>query len=191
MRRFPEVRIAKAVLSGRLAAAATAAPFVYGASTTTPLSRTLVGAMVGVSLVVLTGWGGHISLGQFAIVGTGAVTAGNLVTKLHSDLFVTLLVSGIVGGVVALLVGLPALRIRGLFLAVTTLAFAVALDSYFLNPTYFHDHIPSPIVRPDLWQRVPLERAPAMDFLCLAFLRGFAFLARGVRPAPARRGPIA
>src|SRR5581483_10540568 len=125
MRRLPEVRIAKAVLYGLLAVAAVAAPFVYGASTTTTLSLTLVWAMVGVSLVVLTGWGGHISLGQFAIVGTGAVTAANLVTKLHADLFVALLASGIVGGVVALLVGLPALRIRGLFLAVTTLAFAV------------------------------------------------------------------
>src|SRR2546421_12527140 len=127
MRRFPEVRIAKAVLSGRLAAAATAAPFVYGASTTTPLSRTLVGAMVGVSLVVLTGWGGHISLGQFAIVGTGAVTAANLVTKLHADLFVALLVSGVVGGGGALPVGLPGRRLRGLVLAGTPLALPRAL----------------------------------------------------------------
>src|SRR2546421_7936579 len=150
MRRFPEVRIAKAVLSGRLAAAATAAPFVYGASTTTPLSRTLVGAMVGVSLVVLTGWGGHISLGQFAIVGTGAIAAGNLVEHFDIDLFVTLLAAGVVGGAIALLVGLPALRIRGPFLAVTTLAFAVALDSYFLNPTYFSSVTPQSIARPVL-----------------------------------------
>ena len=191
MRRLPEVRIAKAVLYGLLAVAAVAAPFVYGASTTTTLSLTLVWAMVGVSLVVLTGWGGHISLGQFAIVGTGAVTAANLVTKLHADLFVALLASGIVGGVVALLVGLPALRIRGLFLAVTTLAFAVALDGYFLNPTYFHENIPESLVRPNLWQRFPLERARAMYFLCLAFLVLFVFLARGVRRSRAGRVLIA
>jgi branched-chain amino acid transport system permease protein len=140
---------------------------------------------------VLTGWGGHISLGQFAIVGVGAVTAGNMVNKLDADLFVSLLVAGVVGGVVALLLGLPALRIRGLFLAVTTLAFAVALDSYFLNPTYFNEWIPSPIVRPDLWQRFPLERARAMYFLCLSFLVLFGFLARGVRRARAGRVLIA
>jgi branched-chain amino acid transport system permease protein len=191
LRRLPEVRIARGVLYGLLAVAAVAAPFVYGPSTTTLLSLTLVWAMVGVSLVVLTGWGGHISLGQFAIVGTGAVTAGNLVTKLHTDLFVALLVSGIVGGVVALLVGLPALRIRGLFLAVTTLAFAVALDSYFLNPTYFHNYIPESLIRPDLWQRFPLERARTMYFLCLSFLVVFVFLARGVRRARAGRVLIA
>jgi branched-chain amino acid transport system permease protein len=147
--------------------------------------------MVGVSLVVLTGWGGHISLGQFAIVGTGAVAAGNLVTRLHADLFVALLVSGLVGGVVALLVGLPALRIRGLFLAVTTLAFAVALDSYFLNPTYFDYWIPESLVRPNLWQRFPLERARTMYFICLGFLVLFVFLARGVRRARAGRVLIA
>ena len=191
LRRLPEVRGVKAGLYTLLAVAAVAAPFVYGPSTTTTLSLTLVWAMVGISLVVLTGWGGHISLGQFAIVGVGAVTAANLVTKLHADLFVALLVSAVVGGVVALLVGLPALRIRGLFLAVTTLAFAVALDGYFLNPTYFHRYIPESLVRPDLWQRFPLERARAMYFLCLSFLVLFVFLARGVRRARAGRVLIA
>ena len=191
LRRLPEVRIVKGVLYVLVAVAAVAAPFVFGSSATTTLSLTLVWAMVGVSLVVLTGWGGHISLGQFAIVGVGAVTAGNMVNKLDADLFVSLLVAGIVGGVVALLLGLPALRIRGLFLAVTTLAFAVALDSYFLNPTYFNEWIPSPIVRPDLWQRFPLEKARTMYFLCLAFLVLFAFLARGVRRARAGRVLIA
>ena len=191
LRHLPEVRIAKGLFYGVLAVAAVVAPFVFGSSATTTLSLTLVWAMVAVSLVVLTGWGGHISLGQFAIVGVGAVTAGNMVNKLHADLFVALLVAGITGGVVALLLGLPALRIRGLFLAVTTLAFAVALDSYFLNPTYFNQWIPSPIVRPDLWQRFPLERARAMYFLCLAFLVVFAFLARGVRRARAGRVLIA
>ena len=191
LRRLPEVRAVRGVLYALLAVAAVAAPFVYGPSTTTTLSLTLVWGMVGVSLVVLTGWGGHISLGQFAIVGTGAVTAANLVTKLDADLFVALLVSAVVGGVVALLVGLPALRIRGLFLAVTTLAFAVALDSYFLNPTYFNEWIPGVLARPNLWQRFPLENARTMYFLCLAFLVLFVFLARGVRRARAGRVLIA
>jgi branched-chain amino acid transport system permease protein len=191
LRRLPEVRAARWFLYAVLAAAALAAPYVYGPSTTTTLSLTLVWAMVGVSLVVLAGWGGHISLGQFAIVGTGAVAAGNLVTKLHSDLFVALLVSGLVGGVVALLLGLPALRIRGLFLAVTTLAFAVALDSYFLNPTYFNNWIPGVLSRPNLGQRFPLDNARTMYFICLAFLVLFIFLARGVRQARAGRVLIA
>src|SRR5205823_4688108 len=85
------------------------------------------------------------------------------------------------GGVTALLVGLPALRIRGLFLAVTTLAFAIALDSYFLNPTYFSRWIPDALARPILWQRFPLEHARTMYYLCLAVLGLFVLAARGVR----------
>lgn len=191
LRRLPEIRIARGVLYAGLAVVAVAAPYIYGPSTTTTLSLTLVWAMVGVSLVVLTGWGGHISLGQFAIVGTGAVVAANMVDRLDADLFVALLVSGLTGAGIALLIGLPALRIRGLFLAVTTLAFAVALDSYFLNPTYFDYWIPESLVRPDLWQRFPLEGARAMYYLCLAFLVLFVFLARGVRRSRAGRVLIA
>ncbi len=47
--------------------------------------------MTGVSLVILTGWGGHISLGQFGFVGVGAVVVGNLVDD-RVDLFLSLLV---------------------------------------------------------------------------------------------------
>ena len=49
--------------------------------------------MAGVSLVILTGWGGHISLGQFAFVGIGAVVAGNLV-EARVDLFFALIAAG-------------------------------------------------------------------------------------------------
>src|SRR5581483_6794505 len=150
LRRLPEVRGVKAGLYTLLAVAAVAAPFVYGPSTTTTLSLTLVWAMVGISLVVLTGWGGHISLGQFAIVGVGAVTAANRVTKLHADLFVALLVSAVVGGVVALLVGPPRLRDRGLLPGVASPALPVGPDGFFLTPTYFHRYIPESLVRPHL-----------------------------------------
>ncbi|MGH9038232.1 MAG: ABC transporter permease [Acidimicrobiia bacterium] len=181
LRRLPEVRFLRAGLVVAGLAAALLAPFVYGPSTTTLLALGLVWGMVGISLVVLTGWGGHISLGQFAIVGVGAVAAGNLVSRWDIDYFVAILAGGVVGGVIALLVGLPALRIRGLFLAVTTLAFAIALDSYFLNPTYFDAWIPQNLDRGVLWQRFPLENARTMYFLCLTFLGLFVLAARGVR----------
>ncbi|MGH9005664.1 MAG: ABC transporter permease subunit, partial [Acidimicrobiia bacterium] len=157
LRGLPEVRWVRGALVGLGVAAALLAPFVYGPSTTTLLALGLVWGMVGISLVVLTGWGGHISLGQFAIVGVGAVAAGNLVSRWDVDYFVAIVAGGVVGGIIALLVGLPALRIRGLFLAVTTLAFAIALDSYFLNPTYFDAWIPQNLNRGVLWQRFPLE----------------------------------
>ncbi len=145
------------------------------------LSVAAVWGMVAISLVVLTGWGGNISLGQFAIVGVGALVAGNIATRWSLDLFVILLISGVSGAVIALLVGLPALRIKGLFLAVSTLAFAVALDSYFLNPNNLPGFVPGGITRPVLWRRFDLENQLTMYYLCLAFLIFTILAAMGVR----------
>jgi branched-chain amino acid transport system permease protein len=155
------------------------------------MSVALVWGIVAISLVVLTGWGGNISLGQFAFVGVGAIVTGNLVVKLNLDLFVCFIIAGAAGAVIALLVGLPALRIRGLFLAVTTLAFAVALDSYFLNPVHFSNWIPQEVDRPVLWRRFPLESERAMYFLCLAFLVLTIAVALGVRRSRGGRALLA
>lgn len=94
-------------------------------------------AMVGISLVVLTGWAGQISLGQFAISGIGAAVAGGLVANHGWDFFGAVFTAGIVGALAALVIGLPALRIQGLFLAVTTLAFAFTVQNFVLQRQYF------------------------------------------------------
>jgi ABC-type branched-subunit amino acid transport system ATPase component/ABC-type branched-subunit amino acid transport system permease subunit len=109
---------------------------------------TAVYALVALSLVVLTGWTGQISLGQFAIVGVGAVAAGNLLAEARADLFLALLGAAAAGLVTSVALGLPALRVRGLFLPVTTLALAVSMSSYFLNPTYVKTGIPAQVGRP-------------------------------------------
>jgi ABC-type branched-subunit amino acid transport system ATPase component/ABC-type branched-subunit amino acid transport system permease subunit len=86
-------------------------------------------AVVGLSLTLLTGWAGQISLGHFALLGVGAYSADEALR--HGwGLPLVLLFSGLVTALVALPVGLPALRYRGLFLAVTTLAFAVVAPSW-------------------------------------------------------------
>ncbi len=94
----------------------------------------LLYAIIGLSVVVLTGWGGQLSLGQFALAGIGAFVTGALVER--GVPFPIAVLEAVVAGVVAsLVIGLPALRVRGLFLAVTTLAFAVAAREYvFTNP---------------------------------------------------------
>jgi ABC-type branched-subunit amino acid transport system ATPase component/ABC-type branched-subunit amino acid transport system permease subunit len=93
-------------------------------------------AMVAVSLTVLTGWAGQLSLGQFALVGLGGVTTYALFE--HRLQFpVAVLVGAVVAAVTAAVVGLPALRMRGLFLAVSTLALAVAAP-WLLDRPIFH-----------------------------------------------------
>ena len=85
-------------------------------------------AIAGLSLNVLTGYAGQISLGQYAFVGVGAFTTG-IVTGVH-DLrlpwLAGLAAGAVLGGAIAFLVGLPALRLRGLYLAVVTLGVAYA-----------------------------------------------------------------
>ena len=171
---------------------AAGAPVAFGPSAVNLMSVAAVWCAVAVSLTLLTGWAGHISLGQFALVGCGAVVAGNIVEHTHVDLFVALLVSGAAAGFVAIVLGLPAFRIGGPFLAVTTLAFAVAFDSYFLNPTYFSGWIPQDIgARPVLWQRFPLEHETAMYELSLGLLACTVFVAVCLRRARAGRVLIA
>jgi ABC-type branched-subunit amino acid transport system ATPase component/ABC-type branched-subunit amino acid transport system permease subunit len=175
------VRVARVAGMVALVAAMALGPLLVGEGTAYSLSIMAIWALVAVSLVVLTGWGGQISLGQFALVGVGAIVAGNLVSRWNVDLFVTLAVAAAAGSVAALLLGVPALRIRGPFLAVVTLAFAVVLDGYVLNPNVFPSLIPQDVDRPLLWARVDLEDERAMLWLSLAVLALGVVLARGVR----------
>jgi branched-chain amino acid transport system permease protein len=85
-------------------------------------------AIAGLSLNVLLGYAGQISLGQFAFVGVGAFTTGIVtgVSDLRLPWMVALVASAGMGALLAFLVGLPALRLRGLYLAVVTISVAYA-----------------------------------------------------------------
>ena len=99
-------------------------------------SRMLLFALVALSLTVLTGWAGQLSLGQFGFVGLGAFTTAALHVA-GVPFGVGVLIGGAVGIVAAIVIGLPALRINGLFLAVTTLAFAIATQNWLLSRSLF------------------------------------------------------
>ena len=83
----------------------------------------LVYALLGVGLTMLIGWAGQVSLGHFAIVGLAAYLAARWGP--HWSLPAIFLVAGLIGAAVMVLIGLPALRVGGLALAVTTTGFAV------------------------------------------------------------------
>jgi branched-chain amino acid transport system permease protein len=153
-----------------------------------PVSRlSLVGvilifAIVGISLVVLMGWAGQISLGQMAFVGVGAAVGGALTQRLGVDMLLALIGAGVVGAVVAILIGLPALRIRGLFLAITTLAFALATADFFLNRDFFGWWLPSGLVeRPPLLGIVDVSSEVAYYHLVVAGFLCAIVVAGGIR----------
>ena len=104
-------------------------PLVLDSGQRVLMSSMLLFAVMGLSLVVLVGMGGQVSLGQFTFVGIGALV-GSRLTALGYPPWIALLYAMTAAGLVAVIVGLPALRTGGLFLAVSTLAMAVAAEAW-------------------------------------------------------------
>ena len=92
-------------------------------------------AIVGLSVGVVTGMAGQLSLGQFAFAGIGAAVSVQ-VTDLASNFWVGLAAGCAAAGLASALVGIPALRLRGLALAVVTLSFALATTQFLLRQSW-------------------------------------------------------
>ena len=73
-------------------------------------------------LMLLTGYAGLISLGHAGLMAAGAFTVGILFRETNAPFWITLPAAALVGGVLGVIFGLPSLRLRGLYLAVSTLA---------------------------------------------------------------------
>ncbi len=147
--------------------------------------------MVVVSLVVLTGWAGQLSLGQWAFVAIGAVVGAKLTQELGADLLLATLGAGMAGAVASLAVGLPALRLRGMYLAVTSLAFVVAVTTYLLNPRFF-DWLPQGRVqRNPLLGRIDWSSSFAMYHVSLVALLVTFVAVTGIRNSRTGRVLIA
>jgi ABC-type branched-subunit amino acid transport system permease subunit len=187
----PEIRRAGAALWAAGALALAWLTVTAASSTLVLVAFALVWALVGLSLVVLTGWGGAVSLGQFAIVGVGAMTAGNLLVRWNVDVFAALAAAAVAGALASAIIGVPALRIPGFGLAVATIAFAVALDSYFLNPVNFPGFVPSQVVRPLLWKRFDLNDERVLVLLCAGGLLAGLAVVRALRRSRPGRNVIA
>ncbi|HVF52569.1 MAG TPA: branched-chain amino acid ABC transporter ATP-binding protein/permease [Actinomycetota bacterium] len=85
-------------------------------------------ALMALSLNVLLGYAGQISLGHGAFLGVGAFASGLLTIKLQLPVMLGLAGAAVCGALFALLLGGPALRLRGLYLAITTIAFAFMME---------------------------------------------------------------
>ncbi len=105
----------------------------FGINTVTAVTTQAVAAIIMLSLVLLTGYAGQISLGQYAVAGAAAVYATKLVTAWHWP-FLPALILGMVGaGATGVVIGLPALRTRGVSLAVVTLGLGYVIESAVLT----------------------------------------------------------
>lgn len=179
--RLPEVRWTRRLLGGGCAAAALVAPHLLPVDASLKASALLIYAILAMSLVVLTGWAGQVSLGQVAFFAVGAATAAKLTTTWSVDLTVGVVAAGLVGAVLAVLVGLPALRFGGFYLAVTTFAFSLATTSYLLDRAYF-DWIPAERVpRLPLLGRIDIDSPTRIYYVMLVALMLVLVGLRGIR----------
>lgn len=161
-------------------------PWVLSPSQSSVAALTVIYALVGLSLLIVTGWAGHISLGQFGVAAVGAYAA----VVLKAPFLIALPMGALAGALAAVVVGIPALRIRGLHLAVMTLAFSTTVPIVLLGPSYLGRYLPDSLRRPSALG-VDLDDQRTFYYVCLAVL-ALAFTAvLGLRRGTFARGLIA
>lgn len=101
------------------------------------LERGMQNALVVLSLVILLGYTGQLSLGQSGLVAVGAYTYGILCVNYGVSPWVSLAIAPLVSGLVGLLLGVPSFKLTGPFLAVSTIAFSEIVRILILNNEKF------------------------------------------------------
>jgi branched-chain amino acid transport system permease protein len=128
----------------------------------------IVGAL---GLNILVGYTGQVSIGHGAFMSVGAYTAANLAVRLGSPWPVNLLAGGLMAALVGAIVGIPSLRIKGLYLAIATLAGQVIIEWIINHVTFISGGVQASIEvpRPRLGAMV-LGSPRAMYFFLLVFV---------------------
>jgi ABC-type branched-subunit amino acid transport system permease subunit len=171
-------RVGRAGVTGVVVVAALL-PLVISVDHAFLMSQICIYGVIALSLTVLTGWAGQVSLGQFALVAVGADMAAHLGASV--PLVLMLPFAGAVTAVVSVLVGLTALRIRGLYLAVSTLGFALFMQTSVLATSCWT----MPLVHKTICSGLPnpqstLISRPSLFGLNLGSERAFAWFSLGV-----------
>ncbi|MFZ1994866.1 MAG: ABC transporter permease, partial [Solirubrobacteraceae bacterium] len=126
------------------------------------LINTLIGTVMALSLVVLTGFVGQISVVQLSLAGVSGFTISHLAVNAGIGFPFALIIGTGAALVLGMITAISALRVRGVSLAVVTLAAAVAIENFgFTNPTWGGGQTGSPVPEPHL---LGLDLGPAAHF---------------------------
>jgi branched-chain amino acid transport system permease protein len=112
-------------------------PLVLDATWNATLSLALIYALMGLSVVVLTGFVGQLSLMPASFVGIGAYAAGRLTTGLDTPFWGAAPLAAALVVPFALVIGMIALRLKGLYLAIMTLVFANVVEQFLFKQEWF------------------------------------------------------
>lgn len=114
-----------------------AAPFVLSGADLRAAHRFVALAVIFLSIVVITGFSGHLTLGQASIAGLGAFASARFANAFDLPVLVAMVPGAGVALLAGLAAGFPALRRRGLFLGLTTLGLALIIDRFVFNEQLF------------------------------------------------------
>ena len=153
--RVPWLRVVVGVV---VTAIALYLPFNNPAETNQVFSQVLYLAIAAMGLNLLTGFNGQVSIGHGAFFGVGAFTTAILVVDHGWMIEATIPVAAVIAAVVGVLVGFPALRVKGLYLALITLGLAV------LFPSVVKKYVEGPGGVPLLDHRPSSRHVPALRF---------------------------
>ncbi len=143
----------------------------------------LILSLAAIGLNILVGYCGQISLGTGAFMAVGAYAAYNFVVRIPElNLVVAMLLGGVCATLFGVAFGIPSLRIRGLYLAVATLAAQFFTDWMFLRISWFTNDSPSGSVSVSTLEMFGwVIDSPAKKYLfCLSFVVVFAVLAKNL-----------
>jgi branched-chain amino acid transport system permease protein len=174
-----------------LVAALIAAPYLlnsYALSFLTIILITTVGAL---GLNILTGYTGLISLGHVGFLVTGAYAYAVLVSRYGLPPLVGFLGAGIIPALASLVVGAPSLRLKGLYLAITTLAFSFLINTVILEArTVTNGARGIAVQRPEIFG-VSFDSDAAFTQLCLGFAILTLFATLNIRRSRVGRAFVA
>jgi branched-chain amino acid transport system permease protein len=103
-------------------------PLTFGEYYISILNLCLIACVGALGLNILVGYTGQISIGHGAFMSVGAYTAANLVVHLGAPFWITIPAGGIMAALIGALVGIPSLRIKGIYLAIATLAAQLIIE---------------------------------------------------------------
>lgn len=124
-------------------------PFVASDYILTILNLILVAVVGAIGLNILTGYTGQISIGQGGFMAVGAYTAAKLITVWHAPFWVAVPAGGAMTALVGTFVGIPSLRIKGLYLAIATLAAQFIIEWLINHVTWISGGIQATIQMPN------------------------------------------
>ncbi len=157
-------------------------PFFASAFQLDLAGQVFLASIGSLSLMLLTGFAGQISLGHAGLIAAGAFTVGILVRELNAPFWITLPAAASVGAFLGIVFGLPSLRLRGLYLAVSTLALHFVViyaggeyetrrgfsTGIMIDPPTFAGFA---VTDSRVWYFILLAAAAATLFICLNLLR--------------------